>query len=250
MINLKTTNEIEIMKEGGRRLRKVVTELIPLIKPGISTQEINNEAEKLIKKYQGEPSFKKVPNYYWATCLPINEQVVHTPPSERIVKSGDILTLDIGMYYRGFHTDYAYTLIVGENKNDKINNFLKVGQRALFLAIKEAKAGKRLGMISQAIEKEIYQNGFYILKDLTGHGIGRLLHEDPYVFGYVNQPIEKTPLIKPGLTIAIEVIYSFSSEKIAPEKGNNWSVVTADGSLSACFEHTIAVTENTTLILT
>ncbi len=114
MIHLKTKEEIEIMREGGKRLRKVVQEIIPIIKPGISTKEIDNQAERLIKKYDGEPSFKKVPNYHWATCLPINEQVVHTPPSNRIIKSGDILTLDIGMYYRGFHTDYAQTFVVGE----------------------------------------------------------------------------------------------------------------------------------------
>ncbi len=127
---------------------------------------------------------------------------------------------------------------------------MEIGQRALFSAIKKARAGKRLGEISKAIEEEISKNGFYILKDLTGHGIGRTLHEEPYVFGYQHRPIEKTLLIKPGLTIAVEVIYSFSTEKIVHEKANNWSIVTADGSLSACFEHTIAVTEDTTLILT
>lgn len=249
MIRLKTKKEIEIMKEGGVRLKKVVKELLPIIKVGISTKEIDKEAESLIKKYDGEPSFKKVNNYQWATCLSINEQVVHTPPSERILKFGDLLTIDIGMYYCGFHTDYAYSLVVGTKKNDELNHFLEVGQKALYLSIKEAKVGNRLGAISQAIEKQIYKNGFFVLKELTGHGIGRQLHEDPYVFGYCQKPIEKTPLIKAGLVIAIEVIYSQSTEKISYEKDNQWSIVTADGSLSACFEHTVAVTENGPLIL-
>ncbi len=249
MIKLKTKEEIEIMKEGGVRLKKVVKELLPIIKVGISTKEIDKEAEKLIKKYNGEPSFKKVNNYQWATCLSINEQVVHTPPSERILRFGDLLTLDIGMYYRGFHTDYAYSLVVGTNKNKELNHFLKVGRKALSFAIKEAKVGNRLGAISQAIEKQIYKNGFFILKELTGHGIGRQLHEDPYIFGYCQGAIEKTPLIKVGLVIAIEVIYSQSTEKITYERGSQWSIVTADGSLSACFEHTVAVTENGPLIL-
>ncbi len=250
MIRLKTKEEIEIMKEGGKRLRKVVKELLPLIKVGISTKEIDQEAERLIRKYGGEPSFKKVPDYRWATCLPVNEQVVHTPPSDRRLQDGDILTLDIGMYYKGFHTDYAETLIVGRSGDNIKVHFLEVGRRALFLAIKQAKVGRRLGEISQIIESEIYRNGFYVLKELTGHGIGRDLHEDPYVFGYQHEPIAKTPLIKSGLTIAIEVIYSQSTEKIAYERGSDWSVITADSSLSACFEKTIAITENETLILT
>lgn len=238
------------MKKGGKRLRQVVAELRPKIVPGVTTEQIDEIAGRLIKKYGGTASFKKVKGYHWNTCLPINEQVVHTPPSGKTIKSGDLLTLDIGMYYQGFHTDYAETLIVGENQDDKLTHFLEVGRRALFAAIDEARVGRRLGLISQAIEKEIYKNGFYVLKELTGHGIGRSLHEDPYVFGYGYRPIEKTLLIRPGLTIAIEVIYSVATEKIIHEEGNNWSVATADSSLSACFEHTVAVTENATLILT
>lgn len=250
MITLKTKEEIEIMKEGGKKLKKIIEELLPMIKVDVSTEEIDNEAEILIKKYNGYPSFKTVKNYRWSTCLPINEQVVHTPPSKRRLQAGDILTLDIGMFYKGFHTDFAKTVIVGEQKDEKKKHFLTVGEKALFKAIKKARAGERIGKISATIEKEIYSAGFRVLKELTGHGIGKNLHEDPYVFGYQCQPIEKTPLIEPGLTIAIEVIYSQSTENIAYEKGNNWSIITADRSLAACFEHTIAITENETLILT
>lgn len=250
MIHLKSIEEIKVMREGGKRLRKVVEALLPQIKVGITTKEIDDRAEKLIIREGGESSFKKVPGYQWTTCLPINEQVVHTPPSERHVKNGDILTVDIGMYFQGFHTDYADTIIVGENNDKKIHRFLDVGKKALYKAIDQARAGRRIGQISETIEKEIYGNGYKILKDLTGHGIGRDLHEDPYVFGYLEKPIEKTISIKPGLVIAIEIIYSMGAEEFMHEPNEEWSVITSDKSMSACFEHTVAITDKETMVLT
>jgi len=250
MVNLKTEKEILIMQEGGRRLKKVVAELLPSIIVGSTTKEIDDCAYELIKKQGGGPSFKEVEGYYWTTCLPVNNQVVHTPPSTRRLENGDILTVDIGMYFEGFHTDYATTIIIGEAKDQNIKTFLNIGKEALYKAIDEAKPGKRLGNISRVIEKEIYGNNYFILKDLTGHGIGRSLHEDPYVLGYLNRPIEKTLIIKPGLVIAIEIIYSMSTEKIAHEKNNDWSITTSDHSLSACFEHTVAITDKGNIVLT
>lgn len=250
MIKLKTDNEIAIMAKGGAKLRKVVAALLKTVKPGITTEAIDKLAESLIINEGGESSFNKVKGYKWCTCLTINEQAVHTPPSKRIVKNGDMLTIDIGMFYQGFHTDYSTTFIVGDKKDKDTEKFLKVGSETLVKAIKEAKAGKRLGEISNVIEKEIYGNGYFILKELTGHGIGRELHEDPYVFGFNQRPIEKTMIMKPGLVIAIEIIYSMGSEEIAYEEGNSWSIVSADLSLSACFEHTVAIMEDKTIILT
>lgn len=250
MIDLKTEEEITIMKEGGRRLNKVIKALLNKIEVGMTTLAIDSLAEELIKKEGGEPSFKKVKDYYWTTCLPINEQVVHTPPSDRKLKLGDVLTLDIGMYFKGYHTDCATTFSVGQDKDKQTSNFLKAGKKALFSAINQAKINNRLGQISQAIQKEIEEKGFFIMKDLTGHGIGKSLHEDPYVFGFLDRPIDKTILIKPGLTIAIEVIYSKGTEKIMNEKNKDWSIISADSSLTACFEHTVAVTEKETLVLT
>lgn len=250
MINLKTKKEIGKMTEGGKKLRQVVVELLPVIKPGITTEQIDDEAERLIKKYGGESSFKKVKNYYWSTCLPINEQVVHTIPSSRIVKQGDLLTIDIGFFYKGFHTDYALTMVVGRKPNLEKQKFLDTGKQALFKAIDKVCIGCYIGEISSQIEKTIKGNGYHIIKQLTGHGIGRQLHEDPYVLGYVDRPIEKTLKIREGLVIAIEVIYSKGTEEIMMEKGDNWSLITFDKSLSACFEHTVAVTANGPLILT
>lgn len=250
MIKLKSPQEIRTIQEAGAKLKKVVAELIPQIKPGVTTEYIDNQAQSLIKKYGGEPSFSKVTNYHWATCLPINEQAVHTPPSGRVLKDGDVLTIDIGLYYRGFHTDFAISLIVGDKKDNQIVKFLEVGKKTLNKALKEVKNGSYLGKISQVIQQEIERGGYRILRELTGHGIGRDLHEDPFVFQFLDSPVEKTYKMRPGLVIAVEVIYSKSSAKIAYERGNEWSIVSADGSLVACFEHTIALTEQGPKILT
>lgn len=250
MIDLKTDQEIQIMSEGGKRLKKVVDVLLQKIKVGITTEEIDNLAENLIIKEGGEPSFKKVEGYHWATCLPINEQVVHTPPSKRKLKRGDVLTLDIGMYYQGYHTDYATTFVAGDFFDKKIEEFLKTGKIALEKAIGQAKVGNRLGDISLTIEKEIEGKGYFVMRELTGHGIGKSLHEEPYVLGYLDRPKEKTMKIKLGLTIAIEVIYSLGTRKIAYENNDYWSIISQDRTLTACFEKTIAVTEKKTLVLT
>ncbi len=250
MINLKTDKEISIMKEGGEKLRAVVKDLQPLIKSGVSTKQIDDKAEELIKKQGGESSFKTVSGYKFSTCLPVNEQIVHTKPSKRVLKDGDVLTLDIGMLYKGLHTDYAVTKVVGgPSKDEKINKFLKTGEETLYLAIKKAVIGNRVGSISEVIEREIISKGYFIIKELTGHGIGKKLHEDPYVFGYVDKSINKTPLINKGLVIAIEIIYAMGTDIMVYEK-DNWSIITKDRSISACFEHTIAVTDNGPIILT
>ncbi len=250
MITLKTNQEIEIMKESGAILSKVIAELLPQVQEGMTTKEIDEKAEKLILKYGAKPSFKTVPRYSWATCLPVNAQAVHTPPSNYVLKQGDILTVDIGVYYKGYHTDYATSLHIGRVKDLKIEHFLKTGKETLDKAINKVKEGVYLGEIGRYIEETINNNGYFILKDLTGHGIGKKLHEDPYVLNYVDRPIEKTFRIKSGLVIAVEIIYSMGSEEIAYEKNNDWSIVSKDFSLSACFEKTVAVQEGKTFILT
>ncbi len=249
MIHLKTRQEIEIMGEGGRRLRKVVQELMPKIKEGMTTRQIDNEAERLVKKMRGEPSFKRVKGYRWSTCLCINEQIVHTPPSERVIKSGDILTVDIGMYYEGFHTDFADTIAIGD-LDEKSKMFLQTGKETLKYAIEKVKAGNRLGEISQTIQRKIEEAGFNIVKELTGHGVGRDLHEDPNIPGFIDKPLEKTQLIQPGLVVAVEVIYATGEGEMTYESPDQWSIRTKDGSLAGCFEHTVAVTNTNTLILT
>ena len=249
MINLKTSEEISIMAAGGKILKTVADIVETHIKPGVTTREIDQIAEKLLLKYGAEASFKKVKGYKFATCLPVNEQAVHTPPSERVLKVGDSVTLDIGAFYKGFHTDYAVTVPVGK-VDDKVLRFLEVGKTTLETAIKMVKSGEYLGTIAKFIQTEIEANGYFILKELTGHGIGRELHEDPYVLNYLDRPVHETYKIKPGFVMALEIIYSMGTEKIAYEPGHDWSIISADRSLAACFERTIAVFDKKTFILT
>jgi len=237
------------MIEGGKRLKEVVNILRLKIKPGVTTRQIDSQAEELINKMGGEPSFKRVKGYTWSTCISLNEQIVHTPPSGRIIADGDMLTIDIGMYYKGFHTDFAYTLAIG-SRDKKVEEFLQTGKKALRSALAKAKKGRRLGEISYAIETEVKSKKYSVVRELTGHGIGRKLHEDPMITGYVDIPIDKTIVIKRGLVIAIEVIYAMGRSEMEYEHDSDWSIKTADGSLSACFEKTVAITDTKTIILT
>ena len=250
MINLKTNQEIAIMKEGGAILAEVVKELVPQVTEGMTTKAVDEKAEELILKKGAKPSFKTVQGYHWSTCLPVNAQAVHTPPSSYRLKQGDILTIDIGVLYKGFHTDYATTLHIGEVKEPAIKAFLQVGQETLDKAIVQVQEGEYLGSVAKYVEEVINKKGYFILKDLTGHGIGKELHEDPYVLNYLDRPVEKTYRIRNGLVIAVEIIYSRGTEEIAYEKNNDWSIVTKDFSLSACFEKTIAIQDGKTFILT
>jgi methionyl aminopeptidase len=250
MIEYKTEEEIMIMKKGGEILKKVCRELFPFVKVGMTTNEVDQEAQRLIHMHGGEISFNKVPKYHWATCITLNDQVVHTPPSKRVIKDGDVITIDIGVFYKGFHVDYSDTFIIGENHDPEISAFLQTGKDALKKAIAKVQAGNYLGEVSEVIEKEVEGKGFYVMTDLTGHGVGRELHEDPLIPGYVDKPIKKTKEIENGMVLAIEVIYSTGTSEIMPEEGDDWSLVTDDGSLSACFEHTVAVYKNRPFILT
>lgn len=249
MVHLKTASEIRSMIEGGRILKQVATQLISKIQPGITTEEIDFEAERLIRLNNAEPSFKKVKGYKWTTCIPINYQAVHTPPSKRKILNGDIVTLDIGVFYKGLHTDYATTVAVGQVSSE-IATFLKKGETVLNQAIGLIEKDKFLGEIGDFIYREITGSGYSVMKELTGHGIGKELHEDPYVFNYLNKPVNKTFKIKQGLTIAVEIIYSLGGPEIDYEKGVEWSIISKDKSICACFERSIAVSENNIFILT
>jgi methionyl aminopeptidase len=249
MIHLKTKDEIRKMVEGGKKLREVFEELKKVVKPGVTTFQIDKLAEDLIIKSGGYPSFKRVKNYSWSVCTPVDEEIVHTPPSrEKILKEGDVLTIDIGMEYQGFNTDYAQTMIVGYDLYRR-QHFLEVGKDTLERAISAARFGNYIGDVSLTIEKEIAKAGFSVVKELAGHGIGRALHEDPFVPGFCDQKRELTPRLEEGLTIAIEIIYSQGKGRMKYKKGDDWTVITADGSISACFETTVAILKKKTLIL-
>ncbi|MEX1052510.1 MAG: type I methionyl aminopeptidase [Patescibacteria group bacterium] len=260
MINLKSNEEIAIMADAGKRLRRVVKDLKTFIKPGITTNQINKKAEQLIIAEGGEPGFKKVDDYEWAICIPVNEQIVHTPPSDRKLLDGDLLTVDIGLYLKGYHTDFATSFIVGPTSSlnrlgttlgaSEVEKFLNAGRDTIDKAIKQARVGNHIGHISKTIQDGVEGKGYSVSDTLVGHGIGHKLHEDPLIPGILQGKIEKTPIIKAGMVIAIEVIYMMGNKNVELEKEDDWSIKTSDDSLSACFEQTVAVTEKGPVILT
>jgi methionyl aminopeptidase len=225
------------------------------VKPGISEIELDAMAEKLIREKGGEPGFQKVPGYKHATCISTNEVVVHGIPSPYILKEGDVIGIDCGVFYKGFHTDMSETVRVQSSKseiqNDEINKFLKIGKEALRAGIKQAKLGNHVGDISKAIQDIVeVQNGYSVVRSLVGHGVGRELHEDPEIPGYLVGRIEKTPVLAEGMVIAVEVIYNMGGPDIVFANRDGWTLKTADGSLAGLFERTLAITKNGPLMLT
>lgn len=245
MIPIKTRGEIERMREGGRKLAGVLDQVLRAVKPGVTLKELNQLAGSLIEKRGGKPSFKMVKGYNWATCININQGVVHGVPGNYRLRNGDLVSIDIGMFYKGLHTDIARTIPV-QTKNDI---FLKTGEKALKKAIKATKPGNRVGHISKAIEKEIKKAGFSPVKALTGHGVGKKLHEDPRIPCFLKGKIERTSELAPGMTLAIEVIYTQGKPDVVLAS-DGWTVKTADRSPAGLFEDTIVVTAKGGRVLT
>jgi len=257
MIDIKTEKEIGIMQKGGKILAEVLFEVLANAKPGVSELELDALAEKLILEKGGEPGFKKVPGYKNTICVSVNAVVVHGIPTEYKLRDGDILGIDCGVYFEGLHTDMAETLRVKSQisnfkfqKTGEIDNFLETGKRALEEAIKQATVGNRIGDISQTIQKIVEASGYSVVRSLIGHGVGRQLHEEPEVPGFLTGKIEKTPFLVEGMTIAIEVIYNMGKKGVMLANNDNWTIKTQDGSLSGLFERTVAVTKNGPLVLT
>ncbi|EKD24419.1 MAG: hypothetical protein ACD_81C00024G0004 [uncultured bacterium] len=244
----KIKTELQRMEEGGKMLGRILSQLLKDAKPGVVLQDLETMAQDLIAKTGGTPSFQTVKGYRWATCLCINDVVVHGVPSGYKLNRGDVLTIDIGLIYKGLHTDMAWTKVVGGDKEKE--KFLKTGIYALENAIKVATAGNRIGHISKAIEETIEGAGYSIVKSLVGHGVGAELHEPPQVPGFVRGSLNRTELLIAGMTIAIEVIYAKGKGAVVYANDDGWSIATADGSLSAVFEYTIAVRDGSPLILT
>ncbi len=247
-IPLKDERAISAMKEGGEKLAKVKKALYELVNPGVSAWDIELAAVKLIANEGGEASFKKVPGYKWATCINVNSGVVHgIPKKETIFAEGDVVSVDVGMFYKGFHTDTAISKYLGVDES-KVH-FLSVGREAVKNAIKEARVGKTIGDIARAYERTLTDAGFNPIKSLTGHGVGRELHEDPYIPCFVSGAPEERVKIVPGMTLALEVMYTEGSGQLKLDK-DGWTLRTKDGTIAALFEETVAVTATSTLILT
>ncbi|HLA27067.1 MAG TPA: type I methionyl aminopeptidase [Syntrophales bacterium] len=240
MVILKRPEEIEKIRAGNLIVAEVLRELRSAIKPGITTRELNNLAEDLSHKKNARPAFKGYMGYPFSLCTSVNEEVVHGLPSDRVLVEGDIISLDFGVYYQGYYGDAAITVPVG-NVSEKAVRLIQATERGLYEAIKEARTGNRLGDVSFAVQNWAEAAGYSVVRDFVGHGIGRMLHEDPQVpnFGVRGRGIE----LKAGMVIAIEPMVNEGAYQVRT-LSDGWTVVTEDAKLSAHFEHSVAITEN------
>lgn len=246
-VTIKTPREIELMREAGRILAEVHNELGKIIKPGISTLEIDKVGEKLIRSFGCEPSFLNYNGYPASICVSVNEEVVHGIPSaKRILKEGDIVSLDAGVIYRGYHSDAARTHAVG-NVSAEAAKLIEVTQQSFFEGIKFAKPGNHLHDISNAIGKYAESFGYGVVRDLVGHGIGSHLHEDPQIPNFIQK--SRGPRLVPGMTLAVEPMINIGTPEVV-WMDDEWTVVSEDLSLSAHYENTILITEGKPEILT
>lgn len=247
-IILKSPQEIEKMREGGKKLAQIKHNLEQTVKIGASAEEIDKLAEKLIIKAGGKPSFKMVPNYYWTTCVNVNEGIVHGIPKPDIVfKRGDLVSVDVGMYYKGFHTDTSFSVCL--DATSELKKFLNVGRETLKTSISKALPGNRIYDISESTENSLKKAGYTPIRDLVGHGVGKSLHEDPEIPCFTRTAREETPLIEEGAVLAIEIMYTTGSPDLVLEN-DGWTIATRDGKISALFEDTIAVTKKGPILLT
>lgn len=245
MIVLKSPEEIQKMGESNAIVAEVLTELKEKVKPGIKTSELNRYAEDITRKRGARPAFKGYGGFPYALCASVNSEVVHGFPSDSPLEEGDIISLDYGVLYNGYYGDSAITVAVGAISASAAR-LMEVTEKALYLGIDKAREGNRLGDISSAVQSCAEEHGFSVVRDYVGHGIGKELHEDPPVpnYGVSGRGVK----LKTGMVLAIEPMVNEGTYTVRV-KPDGWTVVTEDGSLSAHFEHTIAVTENGPVIL-
>ncbi len=246
MIICKTPREIEIMRQAGKIVALTHQELKKHIAPGITTKELDAIAEEFIRKHDAIPSFKGYNGFRGSICASVNEELVHGIPGPRVLKNGDIISIDIGAKYQGYHGDSAWTYAVGDI-DEETQRLLDVTEESLFKGLEEAKPNVRLSNISHAIQTFVEANNFSIVREYVGHGVGQDLHEDPQIPHY--GPPNKGPRLKPGMVLAVEPMVNAGSRYVKTLE-DNWTVVTQDGKMCAHFEHTIAITESGFEILT
>ncbi len=245
-IYLKSPKEIEKIRIAANIVSQTIDYITCLIKPKMTLVEIEKLCDNFIRKQNALPAFKGYRGFPSAVCLSLNEEVVHGIPDHRVLKSGDLLKIDLGVYKDGYYADAAITIPIGDI-NPKVQKLLSVTEQALYLGIEQAYAGNHVGDISATIQKFVESKGFSVVRELTGHGVGIELHEEPMIpnFGVLGEGIE----LKPGMTLAIEPMVNMGTYEVVTLK-NNWTVVTKDGLPSAHFEHTILVTDDKPEILT
>jgi methionyl aminopeptidase len=273
-IPIKTIEEVAIMREGGKITSAALRAVKKAVRPGMTTMQLDKIAEEEIHRLGGEPSFKKVPGYKYSTCMSVNDVVVHGLPDNEPLVVGDVLGIDTGAFLKGFHTDLSYSVIVTENgfwepqkadvdavvtygplmkskespTMEEKKKFLAVGMRALMEAISQAEIGNHIGDISAMLQKYLEGNGYGVVRELIGHGVGKELHEPPQV------PGRGTPgegmVLKEGLVLAIEAIYTYGKPGVAFKNNDGWSIATSDYSLSGLYEQTVAITASGAEVLT
>ena len=246
MITIKSQREIELLRVAGNVVYKTHQYLKPFIKEGVTTEELNRLGEEFIRSQGCTPSFKGYEGFPYALCISINSEVVHGFPSKRKLKKGDIVTLDIGACWKGYHGDSGWTYAVGEVDDDK-KYIMEHTEKALFVGLSEIKPGARIGDISHAIEEYATEHNLGVIKELCGHGVGTDVHEDPEVPNYGEKGTG--PKLKEGMVIAVEPMLTLGSPKVYLHD-NDWTVDTQDGSISGHYEHTIVVTKDGYEILT
>lgn len=246
MIQIKSPKEVAMMREGGKILSEILGELKKEVKAGIKTEYFEQKAKELLERAKVKPSFLGFEGYPAVLCTSVNEEIVHALPSERALKEGDIISLDIGCFFKGYHTDMAITIPVGV-VSPEITRFLRVTKKSLRLAIKKARIGNTFGDIGNTIQRYIEGQGFNVIRDLCGHGIGKNLHESPQVLNFGKR--RKGEKIKEGMVFCIEPMASTGDWKITESK-DRFGYKTRDNSLSCHFEHTIAITKKGPIIIT
>ncbi|MDP2930092.1 MAG: type I methionyl aminopeptidase [bacterium] len=245
MISIKTPEEIKIMTEGGKRLAKIMRQLGKKVRPGVATIELETLAERLVLESGGKPSFKGYQGddldkpYPACLCISVNKELVHAVPLERVLKAGDIVSLDIGMQRGGFHTDMARTFAVGKITSTA-KKLMAVTKKALEIGVKQIKPGNRIGDISFAIQQYVEKNNLNVVRELCGHGIGRELHEDPQIMNFGEKG--KGEILKEGMVICIEPMVTIGHWRLK-QSADGFGYETKDGSLSCHFEDTIVVTK-------
>lgn len=240
----RNTYEQKLMRQSGVIAAKALKRAMESIKVGVSEIEVDKAVEEEIYKQGGDLSYKTVPGYKYATCITVNEQVVHGIPTERKFEKGDLVSVDLAVMYKGWHTDCAWSKLVGESAGQNVSEseekkkFLKAGEKALWDGIKQAVPGNRVGDISFAIQSKVEGAGYQVVRSLVGHGVGKSLHEDPEIPGFGIKG--RGQVLKAGMTLAIEVIYSKGSKDVVLEK-DDWTFSSADGSWGGLFEMSLIV---------
>jgi methionyl aminopeptidase len=248
MINCKSQAEVEKMRRSGRIVRQVLQEVKAMVAPGVSTMDLERAAEDKIKELGAKPAFKGYYDYPCVLCTSVNNEIIHGIPSEkRVLKEGDIVSIDCGVVLDGYYGDSAITVPVGGKVSDELKKLLEVTETSLKKAIEEVRLGKTVGDVGAAVQEYVEANGFSVVRDFVGHGIGTRLHEDPQVPNYGTRG--HGTRLREGMVLAIEPMVNIDKPG-ARVLDDKWTAVTEDGSYSAHFEHCVAVTRNGPLVLT